>query len=147
MSLTAKFMTAAEGSETWSLKFSISASGESLLFFSGHYFIRLLQEKEKLLKFFTQNVDGLERLAGVKVDDLITVQCSDCSPTVFTSRKLSSAARPPTKFGGFGGFTVLQCSYKKKLLPGQSWARTRKMHLITQLHAFLTTCTPCSVLI
>jgi len=31
----------------------------------GHYFIKLLEEKGKLSKYFTQNIDGLERLAGV----------------------------------------------------------------------------------
>ena len=29
-----------------------------------HYFLKVLQDKEKLSKYFTQNIDGLERLAG-----------------------------------------------------------------------------------
>ena len=36
--------------------------------FWGHYFIKLLEEKGKLSKYFTQNIDGLERLAGVDVN-------------------------------------------------------------------------------
>ena len=34
---------------------------------AGHYFIKLLEEKGKLSKYFTQNIDGLERIAGIKV--------------------------------------------------------------------------------
>jgi len=37
----------------------------------GHYFIKLLQEKGKLSKYFTQNVDGLERLAGVEPSKIV----------------------------------------------------------------------------
>ena len=47
-----------------------------------HYFLRLLAEKEKLLKHFTQNIDSLERLAGMEAEKLIeahgTVRTSHC---------------------------------------------------------------------
>ncbi|XP_023339957.1 NAD-dependent protein deacetylase sirtuin-3, mitochondrial isoform X2 [Eurytemora carolleeae] len=38
---------------------------------TGHYFIKLLEEKGKLSKLFTQNIDGLERIAGIKEDKLV----------------------------------------------------------------------------
>lgn len=36
-----------------------------------HAFLRLLAEKGKLLRVYTQNIDGLERLAGVPPDRLV----------------------------------------------------------------------------
>jgi len=38
-----------------------------------HAFLKLLQEKDKLLRVYTQNIDNLEQLAGVKDEKL--VQC------------------------------------------------------------------------
>ena len=38
---------------------------------TAHYFLKVLQDKEKLLKYFTQNIDGLERLAGVKEENMV----------------------------------------------------------------------------
>ena len=38
-----------------------------------HAFLRLLQDKNKLLRVYTQNIDNLEQLAGVSDDNL--VQC------------------------------------------------------------------------
>ena len=38
-----------------------------------HAFLRLLQDKNKLLRVYTQNIDNLEQLAGVRQDKL--VQC------------------------------------------------------------------------
>jgi NAD+-dependent protein deacetylase SIR2 len=38
-----------------------------------HAFLRLLQDKNKLLRVYTQNIDNLEQLAGVSQDKL--VQC------------------------------------------------------------------------
>jgi len=51
----------------------------------GHYFIRLLSEKGILLRNYTQNVDTLERLAGIKSDSMVEAHgcfaeahCIDC---------------------------------------------------------------------
>ena len=38
-----------------------------------HAFLRLLQDKNKLLRVYTQNIDNLEQLAGIRQDKL--VQC------------------------------------------------------------------------
>ena len=50
-----------------------------------HAFLRLLQDKNKLLRVYTQNIDNLEHLAGVKEDKLIqchgsfaTASCMRC---------------------------------------------------------------------
>ena len=36
-----------------------------------HYFLRLLQEKQLLQRLYTQNIDGLERIAGISSDKLV----------------------------------------------------------------------------
>ena len=36
-----------------------------------HYLVRMLAEKNLLLRHYTQNVDGLERVAGLPVDKLV----------------------------------------------------------------------------
>jgi NAD-dependent deacetylase sirtuin 3 len=53
-----------------------------------HYFVRLLQEKGKLWRMYTQNIDGLERIAGIKPDHLVeahgtfaTATCTTCLKT------------------------------------------------------------------
>ena len=50
-----------------------------------HTFVRLLQDKGILLRCFTQNIDTLERMAGVKADKIVeahgsfaTSRCIDC---------------------------------------------------------------------
>lgn len=51
-----------------------------------HYFIRLLHEKGLLLRHYTQNVDGLEKLAGVPAEKIVeahgtfyTSHCMTCN--------------------------------------------------------------------
>ncbi|KAJ8343250.1 hypothetical protein SKAU_G00305790 [Synaphobranchus kaupii] len=36
-----------------------------------HYFVRLLQDKGQLLRMYTQNIDGLERMAGISPSKLV----------------------------------------------------------------------------
>jgi NAD-dependent histone deacetylase SIR2 len=54
-----------------------------------HAFLRLLQDKNKLLRVYTQNIDNLEQLAGVKEDKLVqchgsfaTASCMRCKRQV-----------------------------------------------------------------
>lgn len=51
-----------------------------------HYFIKLLQDKKLLLRHYTQNIDTLERIAGIDQDKLVeahgtfhTNHCIDCN--------------------------------------------------------------------
>jgi NAD+-dependent protein deacetylase SIR2 len=51
-----------------------------------HAFLRLLQDKDKLLRVYTQNIDNLEQLAGVKDEKLVqchgsfaTASCMRCT--------------------------------------------------------------------
>jgi NAD-dependent SIR2 family protein deacetylase len=51
-----------------------------------HYFIRLLQDKNILHRLYTQNIDGLESLAGIRQERLIeshgsfrTARCTNCN--------------------------------------------------------------------
>ncbi|XP_061453629.1 NAD-dependent protein deacetylase sirtuin-2 [Rhineura floridana] len=53
-----------------------------------HYFIRLLKEKGLLLRCYTQNIDTLERVAGLGQDDLV-----EAHGTFFTSHCISSTCR------------------------------------------------------
>lgn len=50
-----------------------------------HYFVRLLHDKGQLLRMYTQNIDGLERLAGIPPERLVeahgtfsTATCTVC---------------------------------------------------------------------
>ncbi|XP_041644611.1 NAD-dependent protein deacetylase sirtuin-3, mitochondrial isoform X2 [Cheilinus undulatus] len=50
-----------------------------------HYFVRLLHEKGQLLRMYTQNIDGLERLSGIPPEMLVeahgtfaTATCTVC---------------------------------------------------------------------
>jgi NAD+-dependent protein deacetylase sirtuin 2 len=50
-----------------------------------HYFVKLLQDKGLLIRHYTQNIDTLERIAGIKEDKLVeahgsfaTNHCLDC---------------------------------------------------------------------
>lgn len=50
-----------------------------------HYFIRLLHDKGQLLRMYTQNIDGLERMAGIPAKKLVeahgtftTATCTVC---------------------------------------------------------------------
>ncbi|XP_060114264.1 NAD-dependent protein deacetylase sirtuin-2 [Heteronotia binoei] len=53
-----------------------------------HYFIRLLKEKGLLLRCYTQNIDTLERVAGLGEEDLV-----EAHGTFFTSHCTSSLCR------------------------------------------------------
>ncbi|XP_062996016.1 NAD-dependent protein deacetylase sirtuin-2 [Elgaria multicarinata webbii] len=53
-----------------------------------HYFIRLLKEKGLLLRCYTQNIDTLERVAGLDHEDLV-----EAHGTFFTSHCISSTCR------------------------------------------------------
>ena len=61
----------------------------------GHYFVRILQDQGKLLRHFTQNIDGLELLAGVREENIVaahgsfsTASCIYCkSPSDFEEVK------------------------------------------------------------
>ena len=42
----------------------------------GHFFIRLLQDKNLLLRHYTQNIDGLESIAGVEEENIVAAHGS-----------------------------------------------------------------------
>ncbi|XP_052362377.1 NAD-dependent protein deacetylase sirtuin-3, mitochondrial [Oncorhynchus keta] len=46
-----------------------------------HYFIRLLHDKGQLLRMYTQNIDGLERLAGIPPEKLVEAHGSFATAT------------------------------------------------------------------
>lgn len=52
-----------------------------------HYFLRLLHEQGLLLRLYTQNIDGLERLAGIPSSKLVESHGSFSQATCTTCRK------------------------------------------------------------
>ncbi|XP_078453187.1 NAD-dependent protein deacetylase sirtuin-3, mitochondrial isoform X2 [Lampetra planeri] len=52
-----------------------------------HYFARLLHERRLLLRLYTQNIDGLERLAGLPPDMLVEAHGTFASATCTQCRK------------------------------------------------------------
>lgn len=55
-----------------------------------HYLVRMLAEKNLLLRHYTQNVDGLERVAGLPVDKLVEAHGSFATSTC-TNAKCATA--------------------------------------------------------
>uniref|UniRef100_A0A1A8QF81 Sirtuin (Silent mating type information regulation 2 homolog) 3 n=1 Tax=Nothobranchius rachovii TaxID=451742 RepID=A0A1A8QF81_9TELE len=51
-----------------------------------HYFVRLLQMKGQLLRMYTQNIDGLERLAGIPPERLVEAHGTFATATCTTCR-------------------------------------------------------------
>jgi NAD+-dependent protein deacetylase SIR2 len=58
-------------------------------FTPAHAFLRMLQEKSKLLTLYTQNIDGIDRIAGIRRDKLVqlhgsfeTATCISCGHCV-----------------------------------------------------------------
>nr|XP_057932882.1 NAD-dependent protein deacetylase sirtuin-3, mitochondrial isoform X2 [Doryrhamphus excisus] len=54
---------------------------------SAHYFVRLLHEKGLLLRMYTQNIDGLERLAGIPPGSLVEAHGTFASATCTVCRR------------------------------------------------------------
>ena len=69
---------------TWSKEFLPGVNYQQSI---GHYFVRLLQDQGKLLRHFTQNIDGLELLAGVKVENIVAAHGSFSSASCIYCRK------------------------------------------------------------
>ncbi|KAI1903952.1 hypothetical protein AGOR_G00000700 [Albula goreensis] len=54
---------------------------------AAHYFIRLLQDKGQLLRMYTQNIDGLERLAGIPPSQLVEAHGTFANATCTVCRR------------------------------------------------------------
>ncbi|XP_060238198.1 NAD-dependent protein deacetylase sirtuin-3, mitochondrial isoform X1 [Meriones unguiculatus] len=52
-----------------------------------HYFLRLLHDKELLLRLYTQNIDGLERASGIPASKLVEAHGSFASATCTVCRR------------------------------------------------------------
>eukprot|EP01083_Nonionella_stella_P134687 409740_1 len=57
-----------------------------------HWFVRLLQQENKLLRMYTQNIDGLEQLAGIERRRLVEAHGSFASATCLGCNKRYNAA-------------------------------------------------------
>ncbi|XP_046897701.1 NAD-dependent protein deacetylase sirtuin-3, mitochondrial [Hypomesus transpacificus] len=53
-----------------------------------HYFVRLLHDKGLLLRMYTQNIDGLERLAGIPPEMLVEAHGTFASATCTVCRRV-----------------------------------------------------------
>ncbi|XP_036390876.1 NAD-dependent protein deacetylase sirtuin-3, mitochondrial isoform X1 [Megalops cyprinoides] len=54
---------------------------------AAHYLIRLLQDKGQLLRMYTQNIDGLERMAGIPPNKLVEAHGTFAAATCTVCRK------------------------------------------------------------
>lgn len=52
-----------------------------------HYFLRLLHDKELLLRLYTQNIDGLERASGIPASKLVEAHGTFASATCTVCRR------------------------------------------------------------
>ncbi|XP_035751959.1 NAD-dependent protein deacetylase sirtuin-3, mitochondrial isoform X1 [Egretta garzetta] len=52
-----------------------------------HYFLRLLHDKGLLLRLYTQNIDGLERVAGIPPDRLVEAHGTFATATCMVCRR------------------------------------------------------------
>lgn len=107
---------------TWAKEFF---PGKNYLPNKGHYFLKLLEEKGKLAKFFTQNVDGLERLAGVKEKNIVeahgtfnSASCTSCqAPMPKDKLKKLILADEPTICEVCGGYVKPDIVFFGEALP------------------------------
>jgi NAD-dependent SIR2 family protein deacetylase len=91
-----------------------------------HYFLKLLQEKGLLKRIYTQNIDGLERLAGVSADMLVeshgsfaSASCIDCQKAVdikLVKRSIFSG-RIPHYCESCGGLVKPDITFFGEMLP------------------------------
>lgn len=81
-----------------------------------HYFIRLLEEKGMLLRHYTQNIDTLERVAGISGEKLV-----EAHGTFHTGHCLECRKEYPLEYMK-GRFIVFSCGHKNKPL----WFFSRK---------------------
>jgi len=96
----------------------------------GHYFVRLLQDKGKLLRHFTQNIDGLELLAGVKEENIVaahgsfsTASCIYCkTPTDFEEVKRAILNDETPHCRECGGLVKPDIVFFGEMLPERFWA-------------------------
>jgi len=70
---------------------------------TGHWFLRLLQEKGKLVRLYTQNIDGLDFQVGLPADKVVTVhgnlhqiRCESCG-AAYPSAEFVQAVRKNIK--------------------------------------------------
>jgi len=95
----------------------------------GHYFVRLLQDKGKLLRHFTQNIDGLELLAGVKEENIVaahgsfsTASCIYCKkPTNFDDVKKTILNDETPHCQECGGLVKPDIVFFGEMLPERFW--------------------------
>ncbi|CAL8080674.1 unnamed protein product [Calicophoron daubneyi] len=94
-----------------------------------HYFIRLLHEKSRLLRVYTQNIDSLERLAGIPEKKLIEAHgtflkatCTVClskAPTEVVKKAIDTSTVPKCK--KCGGVIKPDIVFFGENLPARFW--------------------------
>lgn len=89
-----------------------------------HAFIRLLSDQGRLLRCYTQNIDGLERLAGVPAEKLV-----ECHGT-FASARAIDPPKAEVDIGWYraqldGGSTQIRCPDTDSLIKPVRAARVR----------------------
>jgi NAD-dependent SIR2 family protein deacetylase len=96
----------------------------------GHHFINLLNTKGKLLRLFTQNIDGLEKVAGLPEEKIVaahggfsTASCISCSQDVsieLVKKTILDDLQVPF-CSSCGGFVKPDIVFFGENLPDQFW--------------------------
>jgi len=95
----------------------------------GHYFVRILQDQGKLLRHFTQNIDGLELLAGVREENIVaahgsfsTASCIYCKrPSDFEEVKTAILNDETPHCKECGGLVKPDIVFFGEMLPERFW--------------------------
>ena len=77
-----------------------------------HYFLKLLADKKKLLRVFTQNIDSLERIAGLKPELIVAAHGSfDSATCIETGEKVDSNEVRSSILKGHKGWSAMNTKY------------------------------------
>ncbi|KAK9816322.1 hypothetical protein WJX74_004001 [Apatococcus lobatus] len=102
---------------------------------TAHYFIRLLEKKGLLLRCFTQNIDSLEREAGVSSDKIVAAHgnfdgahCIDCKGAVATENVKTAVlkAGQPLHCSRCGGLVKPDIVFFGENLPSRFFKRSQE---------------------
>ncbi|KAF2368943.1 Sirtuin family [Trinorchestia longiramus] len=111
---------------------------------AGHHFIRLLQDLDKLHRVYTQNIDGLERLSGIREDKLMeahgsfaSASCTLCGtahdPEHVKQSIVSGPGVPSCGVRGCKGKVKPDIVFFGENLPNEFWRFEEDLHAVDLL--------------
>ena len=95
---------------------------------AAHYFSTLLEKKGKLLRLYTQNIDGLERIGGVSEDRLVeahghfrSAHCAVCNKEFDIGVVIDHVKKQTPVFCKCGGWVKPDIVFFGQNLPDRMW--------------------------